>query len=198
MCIGKRMREARETCGYTLDEVGKVAGVSNATIQRYEKGVITNIPSDKIEAIAKFLEVNPGYLMGWEDMEHFSKKNETISYPILGEIACGSPVLAHENISDYFAIDKSIKADFILIAKGDSMIDDCINEGDLCFIKEQNTAENGQIIAVLIEDEATLKRYYKQDENVILQPANKSYEPIILKSGNVRILGVLKAVVSVL
>ncbi len=103
---------------------------------------------------------------------------------LVGTIACGTPMYAEENIEEYFSLPESLigKGRFYLLrAKGDSMIDVGINEGDLVLIKEQNTAVNGQIVVALCEDsEATLKRFYKEDYGVRLHPENESMEDIVV------------------
>jgi repressor LexA len=116
--------------------------------------------------------------------------------PLLGEVACGTPIFAEENLDGYASYDGDVAADFCLYAKGDSMIDAGIRDGSIVFIKSQPIVDNGQIAVVLIEDEATLKRVYfdKDNKRMILNPANPAYAPIIVDSaqiecGNVRILG---------
>ncbi len=118
------------------------------------------------------------------------------SIPLIGRIAAGYPIFAEENVEDYFRLDSSIDADFCLRIKGDSMIDAGINDNDIVFIRKQDTLENGQIGAILIEDEATLKTFYKENDTIILQPANKDYHPMIYTHGNIRILGKLVAVLN--
>lgn len=189
----------REKLGYTLEELSKLVGVSAPTIQRYESGEIKNVRRDKISKLAKALNVSPAYLMGWED-ENSDPILENIpgiitpvklkKIPILGTIACGKPILAEENYDGYFMIDENLPySDFILRAKGDSMIDANIHEGDLVFFRKQNDVDNGTIAAVLIEDEATLKRVNKSNDTLILQPCNTNYNPIIInKSDNKKVL----------
>lgn len=189
----------REKLGYTLEELSKLVGVSAPTIQRYESGEIKNVRRDKISKLAKALNVSPAYLMGWED-ENSDPILENIpgiitpvklkKIPILGTIACGNPILAEENYDGYFMIDENLPySDFILRAKGDSMIDANIHEGDLVFFRKQNDVDNGTIAAVLIEDEATLKRVNKSNGTLILQPCNTNYNPIIInKSDNKKVL----------
>ncbi len=189
----------REKLGYTLEELSKLVGVSAPTIQRYESGEIKNVRRDKISKLAKALNVSPAYLMGWED-ENSDPILENIpgiitpvklkKIPILGTIACGNPILAEENYDGYFMIDENLPySDFVLRAKGDSMIDANIHEGDLVFFRKQNDVDNGTIAAVLIEDEATLKRVNKSNGTLILQPCNTNYNPIIInKSDNKKVL----------
>lgn len=189
----------REKLGYTLEELSKLVGVSAPTIQRYESGEIKNVRRDKISKLAKALNISPAYLMGWED-ENSDPILENIpgiitpvklkKIPILGTIACGKPILAEENYDGYFMIDENLPySDFVLRAKGDSMIDANIHEGDLVFFRKQNDVDNGTIAAVLIEDEATLKRVNKSNGTLILQPCNTNYNPIIInKSDNKKVL----------
>jgi repressor LexA len=197
--IGKRIRQKRIENNLTLKELGDKIGVASSTILRYEKGKINNIKLPVIESIANALNVNPSWLVLKSDSPeiHEPKKNEIKRIPILGTIAAGLPILAEENIEDYFYIDKSIKADFALRIKGDSMLGAGIFPNDIVFIKKQETLENGEIGAVLIEDEATLKKFYRNNGTVVLQPENDKYQPIILTNGNVKILGKLVAVLNI-
>lgn len=199
----------RENLGYTLEELAKLVGVSAPTIQRYESGEIKNVRRDKIANLAKALNVSPSYLMGWED-ENEEPILENIpgiilpvkmkKIPILGTIACGEPIFAEENYEGYFMLDTNLPvADFVLKAKGDSMVEANIFDGDLVFFKKQSDVDNGSIAAVLIEDEATLKKIYKSDNTLILQPCNSHYDPIIISEKDhksVRILGQMIGVYS--
>ena len=133
--------------------------------------------------------------MGWTKTPE--KPEEGSQVPLIGSIAAGSPILAEQNIEEYFTIDKSIKADFALRIKGDSMIDAGIHNGDIAFIRKQQTLETGEIGAVVIENEATLKRFYKTDSSIVLQPENKEYQPIIKTEGDVYIAGKLVAVLNI-
>ena len=115
-------------------------------------------------------------------------------FPMLGEIACGEPVFADEDKEHYIMADMDINADFCLTAKGDSMINARIYEGDIVFIKEMPMVENGEIAAVIIEDEATLKRvyYYKEDNLLQLVAENPKYKPLVYQNedlDHIRILG---------
>jgi len=123
-------------------------------------------------------------------------KKQLNSIPILGTIAAGTPILAEQNIEDYFNLDNRVKVDFALKVKGDSMVGAGIFPGDLVFIKKQNTLENGEIGAVLIENEATLKKFYKKGDTIILQPENDLHSPIVITDGYVKILGKLVAVLN--
>lgn len=198
--IGQRIKEKRIERNMTLEEVGKIAGVSRATIQRYESGTISNIPSDRIERIAKALKTTPAYLMGWED-DSFDpflfdgiSPIETKKIPMLGEIACGEPILCNEDRESYVLVGTDIRADFCLRCKGDSMINARIFDGDIVFVRKQDTVENGEIAVVVIDDEATLKRfyYYPESGKIELKPENPKYNSLIYLEGqrnDIHILG---------
>lgn len=114
--------------------------------------------------------------------------------PMLGAIACGEPIYANEDKESYVMADSDIKADFCLRAKGDSMINARIYDGDLVFIRQQEIVDNGDIAAVIIDDEATLKRvyYYPEKNKLILNPENPKYEPFVYMNeelDEIRILG---------
>ncbi len=118
----------------------------------------------------------------------------TIPLPIVGKVAAGEPILAQENIEDYFSIGESffnkdsLKNDnFILKVQGESMINAGINDGDYIIVSKQNTARNGQIVVALIDDSATVKTFYKEKDHVRLQPENDAMDPIIVR--NVQIIG---------
>jgi repressor LexA len=120
---------------------------------------------------------------------------DTICVPLLGRIAAGMPILAQENIEEYLSFPKAMMGNgnfFALEVKGDSMIGAGIFDGDIAIIKQQTTANNGEIVAALIEDEATLKRFKLQNGKAYLIPENQLYKPII--SEQVTILGKLSAV----
>lgn len=197
MSIGLKIKNRRLRLNYTLEELAKHVGTSKQTIHRYESGVISNIPSDKIELLAKALKTTPAYLMGWESEDIFASENimpppSFIQKPRLGTIACGEPITAEQNIETYDNVPENIKCDFTLKCKGDSMIDARIMDGDIVYIKEQPMVENGQIAAVLIGDEATLKRVYISDGTVTLLPCNAKYAPMVYSGedlNNIKIIG---------
>ena len=187
MTIGERIKTRRKAYGYTLDELAERVGTSKQTVFRYEIGQITNIPAERIEAIARALGTTPAYLMGWESEESAElSRYSGISpvrkkkIPMLGEIACGTPIYAEERHDAYVSADGDVDADFCLRAHGDSMTGARIYDGDVVFVKSQNTVDNGDIAVVVIGDEATLKRvyYYPNDAKLILCPENAKYAPM--------------------
>lgn len=207
--IRNRIFQKKSELNLSYQDMSEKTGLSKSTLQRYITGDIRNLGLDKLEILAKALDVTPSYLMGWED-ENKDPILENIPgiitpvqmkrIPILGTIACGDPIFAQENYDGYFMIDKNLpEADFILRAKGDSMVEAHIFDGDLVFLKKTNDVDNGQIAAVLIDDEATLKRVNKYEDTVVLQPCNKNYKPIIVQDKDdkqVLILGEMVGVYS--
>lgn len=192
--FGDRLFNIRKERGLTMNELGKLVGLHESTVKRYENGEIKTLDIEKVKEFARALNVSEIYLMGWQENKSTSK-----AIPLLGTIAAGTPILAQDNIERHFYLDSSIKADFALRIKGDSMINVGINEGDIVFIRQQPDIENGEIGAVQIQDiecEATLKRVYKDNNSITLVSENPKYPPKILTSGNVRILGKLVAVLS--
>lgn len=200
---GKRIQQRREELGLNLGDIAKEVGVAVSTIQRYEKGKIEKIKLPVIEAIAKALQVDPAWLLCQTDrmtvssVEVSSISNliplpQTYRIPLVGEIACGSPILAEENVEEILEIPQHIKADFALRCHGDSMIRVHIHDGDIVYIRQQPDVDNGSIAAVCIENSATLKRVYKYPDKLVLSPANPQYEPLVYTGdelSQVRILG---------
>lgn len=207
MNIGQRIKNMRLKNNLTQDELALRINTTKQTIHKYENGIITNIPSSKIEAIANILNTTPDYLMGWSDEENnnsfdvFSIKGvlplpKTSKKPRLGAIACGEPILTEENIEDYDDVPDDMKCDFTLLCEGDSMINARIYDGDIVYIREQPQVENGEIAACLVDGEfetkATLKRFYKYDDKIILQAENPKYPPFVYvneEMNRVRVIG---------
>ena len=117
-------------------------------------------------------------------------RREVVNVPMVGTVAAGMPILASENITDYFPIPSELLPNtdiFMLKVKGDSMINVGIHDGDQIIVSKQNTAKNGDIIVALVEDSATVKTFYKEKNHIRLQPQNDDMEPILVKE--VSILG---------
>jgi repressor LexA len=119
--------------------------------------------------------------------------------PLVGQVAAGEPILAEENIEEYVQVPSAIggeQGDYILQVKGDSMRDAGILEGDYVVVSEADDADNGEIVVALIEDEATVKRFYREKDRVRLQPANKAYKPIRTRDAKVlgRVIGVYRRI----
>jgi repressor LexA len=195
--IQEKIKERRTQLGLSLEDVAQALGVNKSTVMRYESKSIEKMPINIIPPLAKILQCSPEYLMGWEetiDKVSNAYQVSTQTLPILGSVACGEPIYCEEDRESYVLKGTEIKADFCLRAQGDSMINARINDGDIVFIRKQDIVNNGEIAVVIIDDSATLKRfyYYKEKNLVILKPENPKYEDIILTGEalkNVRILG---------
>lgn len=197
--FGDRLKILRKEHGMTMDEFVEQINkkfpdviLNKSIVSRYENNIHKPKQFTIVENIAEFFGVNINYVMGKSD----DKYGEEIKYrtvPILGKIACGVPITAQEDILGYEYILPNDKVDFCLKAKGDSMINARIYDGDIIFIKCQADVENGEIAAVQIDNEvATLKRVYKIDGSVILRPENPNYKDIVYSKKDmkeVKILG---------
>ena len=198
MYLAKNLKYLRLKNGLSQEYLADRLGYrSYTTIQKWETGI--SEPSigvlSKLSALYN-VDMHTMYSVDLEmDGDESEKKVKHI--PLLGTIAAGTPILAEENIEDYFDLDSSIKADFALRIKGDSMIGAHIFNGDIVFLRKQEDVENGEIAAVLMENEATLKKLYKTNGTIILQAENSEYQPIVIANGNVKIMGKLVAVLSV-
>ena len=185
------MKQRRKEIGFSAEKVAERLGVSPATIYRYEKGDIEKVPVDSLAELAKILQTTPAYLMGWEEQPSpAASKESTIppgfepmpkmkKVPLVGSIACGDPITAEQNIEKMVDVPESIRCDFSLTCHGDSMIDAGIHDRDIVYIRIQPEVENGEIAAVRIGDEATLKRVYYSDDTLTLMPANPAYAPLV-------------------
>lgn len=195
--IALRIKERREQLGLSAEQLAEKIGKAKTTIYRYESGFIEKMPSSVLSDIAKALNVSPTYLMGLEDSASITDQIRPIrlkKFRMLGEIACGEPIFANEDHETYIDASAEIKADFCLTAKGDSMTGARIFDGDVIFIREQAIVENGQIAAVVIGEEVTLKRwyYYPEQKKLVLQAENPRYEPFVFigeELNNIRCLG---------
>lgn len=204
--IGKRIRAKREERGLTQEELGKAVDLNKSTIQRYESGKIEKIKLPVIQAIAQKLQVDPNWIILKTDSPKPASDDSIFDrfdnvkpirlkrFPMLGEIACGEPIWADEDRESYVMADMDIGADFCLTAKGDSMINARINDGDIVFIREMPIVENGEIAAVIIDNEATLKRFYYDRESNFLQlvAENPKYSPLVYRDeqlDTIRVLG---------
>ena len=165
-------------------ELSRRTGISKPRLSQYLSGVY--IPkADAICAMAQALGISEAYLLGTSDSTLPEKSLDTRfkALPVVGEIACGTPVFVNEEDDGLVVTDFDTDADFCLIAKGDSMKDARICNGDTVFIKKTDVVSNGEIAAVVINDEATLKRvyYYPESEKLMLIPENNNYEPLVFE-----------------
>lgn len=193
-----RLRQAMKNADLNQTELSKITNIRQSSISDWLKGKYL-AKQDKVELLARVLNVSPTWLMGLDDTETESLppncfRIEKKKFPLLGSIACGEPIFAEEDFEGYVEAGSDIDADFCLRASGDSMVGARIHDGDIVFIKQQPIVDNGQIAAVLIENEATLKRFYydQASDTVQLMAENPSYAPIVkMKSDleDIRILG---------
>lgn len=193
------LREFSDKYGYppTVREIANAVGLkSTASVHTYlssleEDGCIKRNPfnSRAIEIISNketWMKDEPFSNLSDPEREH----PDTVDLPIVGQVAAGEPILAVENIEDYFPIPSGYAPHgtlFMLKVKGDSMIEAGILDGDMIMVKKQETADNGDMIVALIDDSATVKTFYKKQDKIVLQPENSSMEPIIVDT--VTILG---------
>ncbi|MBR2867832.1 MAG: helix-turn-helix domain-containing protein [Clostridia bacterium] len=194
MSLSDVLKRRRSELGYTLLEIADKMGVSEATVQRWESGNIKSLRHGRISQLAEILKVSPSALMGWEEAlpDNILSLPKFKNVPLLGTIACGEPILATENIEMFVKVDESIPADFALKCKGDSMINARIFDGDIVYIRSQPDVEDGEIAAVLIGDEATLKKVHKFSNKIVLSPCNPMYDDLIYSNeqlAEIRILG---------
>ncbi len=179
------IKEVTLSRGYppTVREIGEAVGLkSSASVHAHlatleKNGYIRRDPSKP-----RAIEI--------VDDEFALTRKEYAQIPIVGRVAAGEPLLAEENIQDYFPIPVEMLPNdqtFMLIVKGDSMINAGIFDGDKVIVRQKNSAQNGDIVVALIEDGATVKTFYHEGDHIRLQPENPDYDPIIVK--DVAILG---------
>ena len=195
-----RIKELRQERKITQSVLANYLGVAQNTLSYWEQGKY-DIDNESLNKIADYFNVSVDYLLGRSNapanpIDPFSFANiqpiKKHRIPLLGEIACGEPIFADEDFEGF--IESDIEADFALRCSGDSMTGARIMDGDIVLIKKQDMVENGQIAAVIIENEATLKRvmYFKEKNTLILKPENPRYEDLIYTNdelNQIRILG---------
>lgn len=181
MSIASNIKRLRIDAGLSQAELGKIAGVTDKAVSTWEAG--TKTPRmGAIEKMAAYFGVAKSAIL--DDTYQpaippgFVPVPEMIKVPLVGRIACGTPILAQENIEDYVDVPKDKHVDFCLTCSGDSMIDAGIDDGDTVYIRKQPDVENGEIAAVRIGDEATLKRVYKYPDCIVLEAENRAYAPL--------------------
>ncbi len=182
-----KLKELRIGKGYSMDKLvelynEKFGGKLNkSTVSRYENGLQEPMFT-VVKNFATLFNVTTDYLTDTENTFQHLQSQGVISpittkrFPMLGNIACGKPIYADEDYETFVEASSNINADFCLTAKGDSMINARIFDGDIVFIKSQPDVENGEIAAVIINDEATLKRVYKYQNRIELRPENPMYD----------------------
>lgn len=183
LTLYENIKTRREELGMTKVRLAELVGYDRSMMTKIEQGKV-DLTQSKISAIAKALQTTTMKLMGDEEGDDTPSNilplPKTRKIPLLGTIACGEPILATENVAEYVDMDTDIHADFALRCNGDSMINARIFDGDIVYIRKQNSVENGEIAAVLIdgvesESEATLKRFFRENDKIRLSAENPMY-----------------------
>lgn len=200
MEMNQRIKERRLALNMTQEELAHKLGMQKSAIAKYESGRVENIKRSVLAKMAELLEYSPAYLMGWDDEEPQIPQLPNVfpitkkRIPLLGQIACGEPIFCNEDRECYIVAGTDVRADFCLKARGDSMTGARIMDGDIVFIRKDAEIVNGQIYAVEIDDEATLKRVYYDEtaQELRLLAENPKY-PTMVYSGerlaHVHVLG---------
>ena len=192
--FASRLSQALETRGMKAADLSKKTKVAEGTISCYINGRY-EAKQNLVQVSAEALDVNPAWLMGYDvPMEAersqpapaprpipkgFEPMPKMKKIPLVGSIACGTPILAQQNIEKIVDVPENIRCDFSLICHGDSMEGAGIHDRDVVYIRIQPEVENGEIAAVRIGEEATLKRVYYQNGTLTLMPANAAYAPMV-------------------
>ncbi len=215
MKLGDLIREYREKQNISQRQFADRCGLSNGYISIIEKGVNPNTGRPVTPTLPQLSKIAKGLNLSVMEMFEIVEDMpvdigiipniiplpEMRKIPLIGTIACGAPILAEEHIEDYIDIPKHINADFALTCKGDSMINARIFDGDTVYIRQQDTVENGEIAAVLIDGEATLKKVKFHPDRIILEPENPMHDPLVFRNeemNNIRILGKAVAFTSII
>lgn len=187
MSIAENIKRIRLEHGLSQSELGKIAGVSDKAVSTWELGLKTP-RMGAVEKMANYFGITKSAIV--DDAPMTSLKKPVIppgfepmpkmkKVPLIGSIACGDPITAEQNIEKMVDVPENIRCDFSLTCHGDSMIDAGIHDRDVVYIHIQPEVENGQIAAVRIGEEATLKRVYYSGGTLTLMPANPAYAPMV-------------------
>ena len=184
--LSGRIRQRREQLGLSQEELAARMGYrSKSSITKLEKG-INDLPRAKLEELAAALNTTPAWLMGLMDLPSpppgFEPLPEMVRVPLVGSIACGTPITAEQNIECYIGVPAAWHADFALTCHGSSMAP-TICDGDIVCIRRQPEVEQGEIAAVRIGEEATLKHFHRQGETVMLLADNAAVCPPMVYTG---------------
>lgn len=186
----ERLIELRKKNNKTQSDIARELSISRQAYSNYELGN-READYDTLNKLADYFGVSVDYLLGRIDDKIHDDKHDLTKYGLspvktkkfrmLGEIACGEPIFCNEEYETFVEASADINADFCLTAKGDSMINARIFDGDIVFIKSTPEVNNGEIAAVVIDDEATLKRvyYYRNENKLVLSAENPRYAPLV-------------------
>lgn len=202
MTVGERIKNLREKMGMSQVDFADKISVSKQTLYKYENNIITNIPSDKIEAVASIGNISPAFLMGWDanvgPITNGTKhKKPGVTINVLGRVAAGTPIEAIEDVIDTEEITEEMAATgefFGLQIAGDSM-EPKMSKGDVVIVRQQDDAESGDTVIVSVNGtDATCKRLRKYRDGIELVSTNPSYEPLFfsnedIENNPVRVIG---------
>ncbi|MDU4378107.1 MAG: S24 family peptidase [Anaerococcus vaginalis] len=204
MKLGDKLKAIRTENNMSMEELKNILNykydlnISKSMISRWENNKSEPF-NTYLSAYAREFNLDMNDLLDIEDKNDLSNIpgikiiKKFVTVPLLGEIACGEPIFCNQNYDNLFQIDEDLaQPDFSLTARGDSMIDVGIHDGDIVFFRNTPVVENGKIAAVIIDNTTTLKRFFKNEHEIILQPENKEYSPIIIREDDgqeVRVLG---------
>ena len=187
--MNKPLQQRRKQLGLSQRHVADLVGVSEATISRWENGQIADMKRKYIRAYADALQTTTDFIMTGEAGEEaapvpagFEPLPAMKMVPLIGSIACGTPITAEQNIERYIGVPAAWHADFALTCHGDSM-SPTIRDGDIVCIRSQPEVEQGQIAAVRIGEEATLKHFHRQGDTVMLLADNAAVCPPMIYTG---------------
>lgn len=196
----ERLNKAFKASGLSQSELCDKADINKGALSSYLSG--RYFPKQiALEKLSSALNVSISYLMGFDIVDTADEKSRPLpsniilpaayAVPILGTICAGSGIHCEENFEGYFYVDRTIKADYCLKVKGDSMVDVGIYDGDFAFLRKDFDYEDGEIYAVCwgAEESASLKKLYKMDNKIMLQPCNAEYYPILADIDDVCIVG---------
>lgn len=206
--FARRLSEALECRQLKAADLSRLTGVSEGTISCYINGKY-EAKQTRVRVFAKALDVDPVWLMGYDvpmkatdDASSvpippgFEPLPQMTQVPLVGRIACGQPITAEQNIESVIGVPSAWHADFALTCRGDSMQPRYL-DGDIVCIHRQPEVENGQIAAVRIGEEATLKRFYRQGDTVTLQAENPAYPPLVYQKEELNSIAIEGRVVGI-
>lgn len=197
-----RLKLLRKELNKSMADVARDLNIPYTTYVNYEKEA-REPNSETLIALADYFHCSVDFLICRSDervntdkidisnIKNIEPLPKMKKVPLLGTIACGEPILAEENIEDYINMPERIKGTFALRCKGDSMINARIFDGDIVYIREQPDVENGEIAAVLIDNEATLKRVYKYENRIELRPENPTFKVMNFENEELNIIRIL-------
>lgn len=199
MDMGNRIKELRIKAGLTQTELGDKLGIGASAVAKYENGRVKNIKQSTIAEMARIFDCAPSYVMALDDVPPLPPNIITPAarpVPVLGTICAGDGTVAEENFVGNFFIDNTVQADYALRVNGDSMVEAEIYNGDMAFLRKDFEFRAGWIYAVVhgVDREASLKKVFRQDDKLILQPCNSDYSPIIADVQDCYIVGELVGV----